>query len=145
MTVAAIGHGVKLQRASDASPAVFTTVGEILEINGPTFSKDAVEATHTESPGRFREFISGLRDGGEITATIALDPDSADGSSHKEMVDDWKSDDAHQYRMLFPDGDTYWLFDALVTNLTHATPIDDRMTMETTFKISGEPILDSIA
>lgn len=144
MTIAAIGHGVRLQRNPGASPAAVEDIGEILEINGPTFSRDAVEATHTQSPNRFREFISGLSDGGEISATIALDPDASQGSRHRELINDYKNRAAVTYRMVFPDNSTYFQFDGLITNLEHATPIDDRMTMALTIKISGEPEMDNL-
>lgn len=144
MTVAAIGHGVRVQRNPGNSPAEVEDIGELLEVSGPSLARDAVEATHSRSANRFREFISGLRDGGEITLTIALYPDSAAGSSHRKLVDDYEDDDAITYRMLFPDGATYWEFDGLVTSLEHASPIDDRMTMAVTIKISGQPELGSL-
>lgn len=143
MTVARIGHGVRLQRASDASPAVFADIGELLEPAGPTLAKEPVEATHSLSTNRYREFISGLRDGGEVTGTFALEPGAGASMNHKKIVDDYNNDNLVEYRLLFPNTNlTAWRFDALVTNVEHAEPIDDRMTIAVTFKISGQPTLE---
>lgn len=145
VSTASLGKGVRLQRGTGNSPEAAEDIGEILEISGPSFARDAVETTHSQSPGGYREFISGLRDGGEISATIALVPSGTDGDPHKEIFDDYKNASRVTYRMLFPDAVTYFLFDGLVTSLDHATPIDDRMTLAVTIKISGEPELLSLA
>jgi predicted secreted protein len=146
MTVARIGHGVRLQRASDASPAAFADIGELLEPGGPTLSRDAVEATHSQSPNRYREFISGLRDGGEVTGTFALEPGADAEDNHKKLVDDFNNDNLIEYRLLFPNAEaTAWRFDGFITNIEHAEPIDDRMTVAVTFKISGQPTLEDTA
>ena len=143
-TTAKLGFGVMLQRESADSPSVYQDVGEIIEQNGPTMSRDSVEATHSESPNRYREFISGLRDGGEVTATIALVPSAGPTSVHALLVDDFNNDESISCRVLFPDGVTTWTFSGFLTSLEHATPIDDRMTLALTVKVSGQPVLDEI-
>lgn len=141
-TTAAIGFGVLLQRNNTGnSPASYEDIGEILEVSGPSFSRDAVDTTHSQSTDRYREFITGLRDAGEMSATIALVPASAQGSKHRELMDDYESNSAVTYRMIFPDGATNFVFSGIITGIEHATPIDDRMTLNTTIKISGKPTL----
>jgi predicted secreted protein len=144
MTVARIGHGVRFLRSDGASPPTLEDLGELLEPAGPSLSRDAVEATHAQSEDRYREFISGLRDAGEATATIALDPNAGASTSHRKLLDDYNNDDAVAYRILFPNPEgTAFDFVGLITNLEHAMPIDDRMTLSLTIKISGKPTLSN--
>lgn len=141
-STAAIGFGVNLQRNNTGnSPLSWEDIGEILEINGPSLTRDAVDVTHSASTDRYREFVTGLRDAGELTATIALLPASAQGSKQRELLDDYESNSRVNYRLIFPDGATNFSFSGIITNLTHATPIDDRMTMALTIKISAKPTL----
>ena len=145
MSVARIGHGVRLQRASDASPAVFSDLGELLEVGGPTLARDAVESTHYQTADRFREFIVGLSDGGEIPFTIALSPNSDVGSDHAKLYADFNNQDVLQYRILFPGGTVAFVVDGFITGLEHALPIDDRMTISGAIKVSGKPALSAVS
>jgi predicted secreted protein len=138
-TTALLGFGVRLVRNTT------TDLGELIELSGPSLARDAVEASHALSTNRFREFISGLRDGGEVSATIALVPATAQSSPHQELMDDFNNNSAVAYRVIFPDANTYFTFSGLITALEHATPIDDRMTLAVTIKITGEPTLAALS
>lgn len=138
-TTAKIGYGCVLQRSDGGSPEQFVDLGELIDPGQHTKTRDAVEATHTASPGAYREFIGGLRDGGEFTATIALVPAS---TAFVALNTDFDSDTAQQYRFKFNDSAvTKWTFHAFITNIQDATPIDDRMTQAVTFKVTGRPVL----
>jgi predicted secreted protein len=138
--VASIGHGVRfLRQKTDLS---YEDVGQVHELGGPTLARDAVDASHTLSPNRWREFIGGMRDGGEFSATIALEPGAGATKDHRKLFDDFKNDDAVTYRILWANVDaTSFTVTALITGLEHAEPIDDKMTLNATFKVSGEPTL----
>ena len=71
---ALLGIGSALQRGDGASPEVFTTIAEILSIGGPSLTAGTVDATSMESLDRYAEFIAGLKDGGEVSFTIAFIP-----------------------------------------------------------------------
>ena len=47
--------------------AILDGLAEVKSIGGPSLSRDAVEATHTESPDDHAEFIPGLANGGEVS------------------------------------------------------------------------------
>lgn len=144
-TTAKIGHGTRLQRTPTDSPGTVNDLGELIEIGGPELSRDAVDASHMLSPDQYREFISGMRDAGEVSFTVALVPDNTQGSVHQELIDDYNTNSTVRYRLLFPDANTYWEFDALLTSIPHAIPLDDRMTIGGTMKISGRPELARLA
>lgn len=149
-TEADIGHGILVQRNDGDSPNDWETLGELRDISGPSISKETPDASHTTSPKRFREFISGMIDGGEVSMTLAFIPG---GTTMASLFADLKSKAAIEYRVLFPDGtgstpenlayDTAWRFDCHVNNLSPAMPLTDSMTVEVSLKITGEPLLES--
>jgi predicted secreted protein len=139
-----VGFGVRLLRLNAAN--AYEDIGQIAELSGPALARDAVDASHSLSPNRFREFIGGMRDAGEISATLLLAPGAAAVKDHRRLVDDYKNDAAVTYRLLFPNVDqTSFTFTGLITSLEHAEPIDDKMTLSVTIKISGEPTLADMA
>lgn len=141
-TVGRIGHGVRFLRSTGNSPDDWEDIGQIAELGGPNMNRDAVDATHTRSTNRYREFVGGLRDAGEVSITLILAPGAGVLEDHKKILDDFNNDTAVTYRLVFPDDDeTYFEMSALCTGMEHAEPIDDKMTIALTYKISGQPTL----
>ena len=77
-TSARIGYGMQFKIGNGASPEVFTEVAECTNITPPGFARDAIDASHHQSPEAYREFIAGLKDGASKTATVTAT--KADGS-----------------------------------------------------------------
>ena len=73
-TNARIGYGTLFQTGNGAVPEVFTTLAEVTNITPPKMSRDTVDATHEESPGAWREFIAGLKDGGDVSLDLNFIP-----------------------------------------------------------------------
>jgi predicted secreted protein len=135
-TDASIGHGTLWKRGNGATPTeVFATVAEVTALSGPGMSKDTVDATHMESPDRYREFISGLRDGGEVTVTLNL---LAKGTAFTGALADFNSNAGVNYEMLFTDGSKFAL-KGILTGFNPDMPLDDKMTLELTYKVTGKP------
>jgi predicted secreted protein len=136
-----IGYGVLMYRES-TSDVFDDLIGEVKEVGGPNMTRDTVDATHSQSDNRFREFLSALRDGGEVTVTVALVPGAGNTDDHKKLYDDFKNDEAVRYQINWPNtAKTYFRFDAFLTALPHSMPMADEMTQELTFKVTGEPTL----
>jgi predicted secreted protein len=142
-TQGAIGYGVLIYRESANSPSVFSDlIGEIKEVGGPDLKRDTVDATHSQSSQRYREFLSGLRDGGEVTCTLALVPGASLAGQQAKLVADFENDSLVNYQIKFPNtAKTYWQASMFLTALPHAMPIDGEMTHALTFKVSGRPTL----
>jgi predicted secreted protein len=134
---------------TNVSPPAWVTVAEVKNITPPSFARDTQEATHTESPDGYREFISGLRDAGEISVELNFVPDSDDVDLIFASFD---SDELQQVRVLFADGalpgsqtstpPTCSRFTAsgFITGFPIEAPMDGAMTATITFKISGKPV-----
>jgi predicted secreted protein len=72
------GKGAKLWLwdSTIVTPAL-VKIADLLAVTPPQPRRDTIDATHHESSGDYREFISSLIDAGEATATIHFDPNSA--------------------------------------------------------------------
>lgn len=129
-----IGFGSKFQRGTGSDPIVYADIGEAIDFKMPELTRDTKDATHYNSPDRFKEFIFGLRDGGEFGVTIQF----KDIAALDDLMADFMTDTALPYQFLFPD-ETAWQFTGGITKIGPAVPMEERMTAEFTFKISGKP------
>ena len=135
-TAAAIGHGSAFQRSGDGtSGGIFTAVAGIKSISGPGLSKNTHDVTDMDSTERWMEFISGLKDGGEVSLDVEFDPDGTDVTN---WLADINSDTAGYSKIVFADT-TEWGFASIMTGLEVDTPHDDVMTASVTYKITGKP------
>ncbi len=137
-TTGKIGFGTLFKRGDGATPTeAFTAVAEVLDIDGPGMSRDAVDATHQESPNGFKEAIPGLRDAGEITFPLNFLESNA---SQNAIRDDLMTGTARNYQVVFPGGQI-WQFKGFITGFSPKAPIEDRMTADVTVKITGKPTI----
>lgn len=132
--------GTQLRRDTTGS-GVFDTIANVGDISGPGRTREAIEVTTHDSPDDYREFIKGLKDGGEVTATINYDPVE---TSHQVLDDDFEEKDLRDYQIVVLPGtadEHTWDYAALITNLGESYPVEGQMTRDVTFKISGKPTL----
>ena len=62
------GVGTVFQRFDDAT-GTWTKLAEVNSISGPSMTRDFIDVTSLDSPGDYREFVSGFRPD-NITATL---------------------------------------------------------------------------
>lgn len=77
MTEARIGWGGELHLSTDNTEANLVELVEVRDVSFPQDEADEHEVTHLKSPLRRKEFIQGLIDGGEMTATLNYVPGGA--------------------------------------------------------------------
>lgn len=139
-TSARIGYGTLFKSGNGAVPEVFTTLAEVTAITPPALARDTVDATHEESPGAWREFIAGLKDGGEVSLDLNFVPG---GTAAAAMMAELDLDGALakiNRQIIFPDG-SYFSFAGILTAFEPDAPIDDKMSASVTFKVTGKPTL----
>lgn len=138
-TQAKIGFGGRFLLYDANSPGSYISIGEVRVPKPPSISRDAVDATHSESPNGYKEFIAGLKDGGEASCEISLIPGS-DGMTL--LLAQLASDDLSGCKIIVPTTPAYaWTFDAVLTGFESEQPIDGVMIATVTFKVSGKPVL----
>lgn len=110
---------------------------------GISRSADSVDVTTFDSPLRYREFIKGLLDGGELTISVVFDPefigDFGDEWGQVALDDMFENCSVESFRIKLPDEDNviYIYFDAILTGDGLTVPLDDAITKEYTLKITG--------
>ncbi|MCB0070011.1 MAG: hypothetical protein KDE20_01075 [Caldilineaceae bacterium] len=130
-----LGFGTLLKMG--ATP---TIIGGITGVSGPSYEMDTIDVTaHDSSTSYFREYIAGLRDAGEVTFDLNLDPD---GTTHKHatggvpyLLEEGTLED---FVIVFPDGSQV-AFEGFVTSWEPDMPFDDKMSASATIKVSGKP------
>lgn len=113
--------------------STWVEVDEITNISPPAFSSDTPDATHMKSPNRTREFISGLIDAGEASMTINYIPGSDSDVLLKGLQ---VAGTRFAARETYPNGVTS-TYTGLVSGLTAAVPLDDKMSMDVTIKVAS--------
>lgn len=120
------------------TPGTYAAIAQVANIGGPTLSRETVDATAHDSPNRWRTFIAGLRDAGEVTLELLFDPDN---TGQTDLRSDLATlDTIKNYRIKFTDPTpTVWTFAAWVTRFEPRAPMDEKLTASVTFKLSGAP------
>jgi len=115
-------------------------VAEIHSIEGPEMSLGTIDVTHLTSPNRFREFIAGLRDGGEVSLEGSFIV--GDTLGQIGLRDDLINGTVQDFTITFPTvTGTVWTFKGLVTKLKTGSVIDDRLTFSASIKVTAKPDL----
>lgn len=125
--------------------SVYTTVAQIRDLAGPAAVSDQIEVTHRGSGGninRYRRYVAGMLDGGEVTFDAVFDPDHAshDPTLTGSMYALVESGEVNNFRITFPgDGSdtTTATFEAFVSNFEINSPLEDALTADLTLKITG--------
>ena len=130
-TAAKIGFGAAFGIKSGST---YTAVAEVVSIEGPSFAREAVDATHLGSADGYREYIAGLMDGGEVSIEMNYIPSASD-----TIVAALQANTMGSFQITFSSGIRFQ-FDAVVTAYSVTTPLADKMTASATFKVSGKPV-----
>jgi hypothetical protein len=131
---AEIGFGTAFGIGDGAAGSeAFPALAEVIDITPPSDSVDVIEKTHMASPDRNKEFGPGLNDGGECSFGIHFLPGVGDDARIQSIR---TARELGNYRITFPGGAT-WTFRGFLTSYEPSVPLDDRMTAQVTFKVTG--------
>lgn len=139
MTDAAIGYGLALEIALASAPSDFTHVRETFDATPPSVTVDNVDASHFQSPDQFREYISGMKDGGEASFELNYVPGSATDVFLISL-----GSEALVARLTFANG-VQVIFDCIFQGYERAAPNDDKKTATLTLKVSRKPYQSAAA
>lgn len=129
--------GIALQRSNMVTPtATFVTIGNVTSVSGPEIERETYDVTAHDSVDGWREFIGGLKDGGEVSLELNYDP-----SKHDSLVADFDDTAARDFKLVFPGGRGQWAFKAFITGFSQEAPSDGQFSGELTFKVTGKPTI----
>jgi hypothetical protein len=137
-TEAMIGYLTKYSIMGTGETPEFFEIGDVISITPGEATADRVEATHMQSPGKRREYISGMIDSGEATFEINWHPGNATDVFLRDL---FTSGEVRTHRIEFPNGVSVE-FDGSLLGFSKTIPIDDRMTATITVAVSGEETWD---
>lgn len=129
--------GIALKRGDGVSPTeVFTAIGSVTSVSGPEIERETYDVTAHDSVDGWREFIGGLKDAGEVSIEVNYDP-----RVHDDLIDDFEDTKPRNYKMVFPGGIGEWDLNLIMTGFSQQAPVDDKLSAELKFKVSGKPTI----
>lgn len=141
MAAETIAKGTVLQRAASGGGS-FVTIANIMNISPPNMQRDSLETTKHNDEDRFRTFIPGLIDPGEIQLSVTWDPDD---TTH-DFIDELESANVADYKIKFPAAVAKELeFKAFLTNFEPSGEVDGLLSADVTYKVSGPVTLSPVA
>lgn len=135
-------QGTLLKMGDGLSPESFTTIAEVTDISGPSFSRESIETTSHDSTGGYREFIPGLREGGEVTFSVNFMPGDTTHDQSTGMLNQFDDDNVHNWQVVYPTTPAKtWNFAAFLTKFDTKAPVGDKLSADITLQVSGKPVL----
>lgn len=133
------GVGTLFQRENSAGGGTYSTVAEVNSISGPSMSREIIDVTSLSSTGGYREFITGFRDGGEVTLELNFTI-----TQFNLFKTDFERNASWNYRIVMSDtGATTLNFAGFVTSIPPNIMPDDKVTLTVTIKVTGVLDLDT--
>ncbi|WP_066373977.1 phage tail tube protein [Herbidospora mongoliensis] len=131
------GFGCQFLRSDGESPATYTATAGVTSVGGPEIERENYETTAHDSAEKWRTFLGGLKDGGEVSLELRYDP-----RDHDTLIEDFEDDEPRDYRLIWPEiTGAQWDFQAILTGFSPEGPFDDLLSAEVTFKVSGKPVI----
>ena len=136
MTSATAGVGSEFQVGDGASPEVFTKVAEVLSIGGPEISAEEIDVTSLDSTGGYKEYITGLKDGGSVALEVNWVKSNSQQIAMRDKLD---SGVETNFRIVFSDSpSTQADFAGKVTGFNMAAEPGSQLKANLTVRISGQ-------
>lgn len=115
-------------------------VAGLTNISGPGISADTIDTSGHDNTDRYRTFVGGPINGGEVSVEGNLTTAIAAGTI-KDALD---SGEEQSCEIAFPNG-TKWVFGAVVVGFESDAPYDGKMAFSGSLQVSGKPeITDAV-
>ena len=109
-------------------------------MDGP-ITRDEIDGTHHSSPGAWRQWKPGLKSM-EITFEGNYLPTDPTHDAATGLLADFDAGSVKNYRIEWPIGGVTWTAPAFLRDFDPAAPVDDKIGMSGTFRVSGQPTLE---
>lgn len=125
------GVGTKFYKWSGSAWGI---VAQINSISGPGMSRETIDVTTLDSVGGYREFISGIRNPGQVQLGMNFT-----ATTYAAMKADFESDTMQNYKIELPDtAKTTLEFEGLVMEMPLSIEVADKISADVTIQISGK-------
>lgn len=125
-------QGTVLQGGDGGGPEVFTTIAQVLSVNG-IGSGAPTEIDITQLSDTFKRYLMGLKDSDEITLTLMYDPGDA---TQTALRTEKENQTLRNYKLVLVDtGATEISFAAYVKTFEIGVEMDDKLTLDVTMRL----------
>jgi len=117
-------------------------IAELTNISGPTETMDTIDVTSHDSPDTYREFVAGLRNGGDISFEGNFIKGNATGQI--AMHTDFQAGEKKAWIIKLPGwvaGVPQISGNGFVTAFSMTYPYEDKISLSGTIKVTGMPVL----
>lgn len=111
-------------------------IGELTNIS-TGITGDTIDTSSHDSPNQFREFCSGMKDGGEITIEGNLDLSDA---AQVAFETDTMAGANRIFYVIFPAGAAELCCSGIPTGFTVEAPYEDKLSFSGSIKVDGKPV-----
>lgn len=129
------GHGTSLVGGTAG------TIGNIISVNVGGQTRDPIDKSTMDSTSKFREFISGMADAGELT--VEVNYDGAASGVGDSLSTAYQGGTAETWTITFVDASTF-ACSGFITNLGFAAPFEDKISQSITIKLTGVPTFTDV-
>lgn len=132
-----------------AGGTAYSNVGQVHDITFPDISRGDIDVTDQddEASNKYRAFLPGIPDGGNITFDIGFDPTDADHAqaSGTGLLGDFERSGctlpAWQLTLKMCSGTAIWTTDGYVNSFNAQAPLEGEQLASVSVKVSGKPTL----
>lgn len=136
MPAGILGKGTTITWCATVDGTYSSAISNVGSISGPTASSEFIDVTNQGSASKYREFIAGVIDPGELTFPVNYDPAAAD---HQLFHSYLESQVVYFWKLTFSDSaSTTCIFPGVVTGCEVSAPVDGAITMNVTIKVTGD-------
>lgn len=130
--------GTILEISSD--DVTYAAIGQVKDISGPSMSKDTVDVTTHDSANRYREKLSSLKDGGQVSFELEWDPE--DAAQQADLLTAFEGTAAYYFKLITTSANTHgYAFQAHVIEFSPSTPVEGSNRASVTLEVTGKPTL----
>lgn len=120
------------------------SIAELSSISGLDLKADTIDVTTLDNTNGFRSFITGFKDGGEVSVSGFFNPNDTNGQA--TLVSLFQAGTTNSFTINFPSSmGAQWNFTGLVTGITTSVELEDTVKFECKIKVSGQPSLGTTA
>jgi hypothetical protein len=132
--MAVSSHGTLLKIGDGGGGEVFTTIAEVLDIDGFEMTLDREETTNHSSAGR-KEYVATLLDSGEVS----FECNFTQHATQAQLVTDQAAKTLRNFQIYFTNtsGNKTATFAAHITSIGHSSPVAGIATRSVTLAVQG--------
>jgi predicted secreted protein len=144
---AKLGKKTLFQREQPVGSGSYVTLAEMKQWSGPSLTRDVVDATSFDTADDYEEQIPGLKNGGEVSATLNFRPEHTSQGAASGLLKSFEDGTIETWRVQWPQfsGTPQMTFPGFLIahEVTGATK--ELLSVQIKIKVTGKPTATNFA